>query len=261
MKYLFLIIFSFIFSFATIDLSKEEKQYLKSKKVFNVCTRFNHFPLSGEMDGQIVGAVGDIFTEISNRLDIDFKAIGANSNQEFTENIKNNKCQLVAPLKMGFKGFDNIKTSKIKMIEQKMVVIGSLRASYIEDLEQDTNFIFYVKDIVHKKILNKKYPKLKVILEKNEEKIMQLIAQNTKSGYVQLSFPSDYVIQNYGLRNYKLLYHFEKIKAIASIGVNINNAEMMLSIIDKTLKDIGETKLDKIVNSYKLKELVIILIC
>lgn len=241
-----------------IALTPKEYDYLKSNKVFNVCTRFNHMPLSGEKDGNIIGISGDIFKRISEKLNVDFIAIKANSDKDFITNINSNKCELVTTLSKDFKGFKNIKTTNTAIIHQKFVAVGNINHFYIAELEDKTDIKFYVLKEVHKKLIEEKYPKIEVQLLNTEDEIINRIKKEDNSFYVTLSILADYAIQKYGFDKIKVIDTIEELSGLGSIGINIIKAPELLSIIDKTLRNIGSKTLEEIVFDYKVREFRIV---
>ena len=219
------------------SLTMAERLFLQSKESLKVCSRFNHYPLSGAVNDQLTGISGDVFDRLSVKLGVDFSAVAANSDVEFLQNIRNNRCELVAILKQGFDGFDNIKTTDTPVVYEHFVVIASTEHAYLSDIQDYQGYTFYVLKSVHKALLQQQYPDLNIVLLKNEQQIMQSVAENPQSVYVTLSILGDYAIQQYGTREYKVISDIPSIKAIGAIGVNMQTAPQLLPIIDKALAE------------------------
>lgn len=234
-------------------LSYKEKSFLDSKIEFNVCTRYNHYPLSKEKNGVIMGISGDVFERISSMLNVKFKAIDSASDIELVKNIQENRCDLITTITKGYEGFKSIKTTNESIGHQHFVAIASIKSPYIENLEEKRDYTFYVNKTIHKNIFEKLYPSLNIVFLRNEETIMDRLSKDKKSVYINLSTLSDYVIQKYGVSNYKIINHFKDIEDEDAIGVNITTVPMMLGILDKTLKKIGHHELDDIYDEYKLR--------
>lgn len=249
-----------IFCFAPVDSARaveytqEEQQYLNAHPGFTVCDRYAHFPLSGSNNGQLTGISGDIFRLISRDLGVSFSVVGSDSSNAFVENINNGRCDLVSVIKQGYEGFANIRTTVSTEVHQHFVAIGSADIPYVEELEDQAGNIFYVKELIHQKIIQARYPELNVLIEADMAKIFDIINDDHRSFLVLPNLLADYRIQEFGAHTFKVIDRFEELVATSAIGVNIETASPMLPILNKALQRIGEDFLKQIAEQYRLKE-------
>lgn len=237
-------------------LNENEKQFLQNKNKFVVCSRKNHYPASGVKDNKLIGAIGDVYNEIAQILNIEFKAIGFKSNKEMMNAISENRCDFLSIVKNDFDGFKNIKTTKT-IFKTKFAIMGNTESFVFDNDESLNGHKVYVKDEIQKKVLEDNYPNINIKLETNLNTIMEKIAEDNYSHYVDNFINIDYLIQKYGVENYKFNGLLQKIDAEGSIGVNIEKNPILVDIINKTLIQIGQKKIDEILNQYRLKEYII----
>ncbi len=239
---------------AAVQLTPAEKNYLREHQTFTVCDRYRNYPLSGSANGELNGIAGDLFRLVARQLGTGFTVLTPDSEQSFVDNVRGNHCDLISIIKKDFSGFPNIKAVRTSVLRQQFVAIGSATVPYVEALEGLPGAKLYVRETIHKQAVSKVYPDMDVTLNQDVEEIFNTLDDNQNSFFVLPNIVADQLIQQYGPQKYRIVDRLEKIDAVSSIGVNIETAEPLLAILDKTLQGIGENNLQKIADNYRIKE-------
>jgi len=237
------------------QLTKEEIDFLKTKNEFTVCSRYKHYPIDGVEDGKLIGISGQIYDEISKKLNIKFTPLASNSLKEFEENISKSSCDLISIVKNTYTGFKNFKFTK-PILNQFYVSIGSINNPYISNLSQLDNHTFYVKDKIFKSQFLKRYPKAEVIVNSNIDEIMDIIKKDSKSHFILTTYTADEIIRRYGPDKFKIDDIFDNLKANGAILVN-NKYPLLRSSIDKTISDFSKEELNNFASNYRISKYVI----
>ena len=232
-------------------LTDEEKQFLKQKDIFTVCPKFNNYPISDVTDGKLIGITEQIYKKIEQKLKFKFKVVVSKSNQDFINKVANNECDLLAFIRKDINKFPNIKTTN-EVFSSRLASLGNLKSIFFDKYDAHNKHTFYVKNEECQFILNRYHPNLKVILEPNIEKIMNIIQKDSMSHFVDNSIVLQYYILKYGYDKLKFNGIFEKTFNSDSIGVN-TQYPVMVSILNKTLDSIGQKDIKSIVDDYSLK--------
>jgi PAS domain S-box-containing protein len=234
-----------------IKLTFEEKEYLKNNNKFTICTRVNHYPVSLEKNNKLFGISGDVFNEIEKILNIKFEVPTIKDEKEFIKKVQTNECDFISALKIDSKNFKNIATSN-KIYDVSFGVLSALDSTYIKITDNLDKHIFYVKDAIHFELAKSKYPNINLVFETNIDKIINILLNNHNAHMIQNEFVIGELIKEYGFNKLKMNGELRELYNYGSIGINKNTHPQMIEIINKALSIIGEEKLDKIQNSYRL---------
>ncbi len=239
----------------TKHLTNKEIDFLKTKNQFTVCSRYKHYPIDAVKNGKLIGISGQIYNEISKKLNINFTPIASNSLEEFNEHINKNRCDLISIVKNTYTGFKNFKFTK-PILNQFYVSIGSIHNPYISNLSQLDGHTFYVKDEIFKNLFLEKYPKANVIINSDIDEIMRIIKKDSKAHFILTTYTADEIIRKYGPDKFKIDDIFDNIKANGAILVN-NKYPLLHSSINKTINDFSKEKLNNFASNYRISKYVI----
>lgn len=234
-----------------ILFNKDERIYLNENRSFNVCTKYNDYPQTDVVDGKVIGVMGDILDEISKKVQIKFKGISINSNDELINNIENNNCDILSYVLHNENTFTNMKNTS-SFYSQNFLVIGKYNNESISQVKHFKNKIIYVRQLFHKRILLEKYPYLKITVETDLDKIMSSIKRNNNSFFATISSSADSHVVNYGYDEYKVISSLDKILVKSSFAVN-SNLPLLNRILGKALKSIPEDSIEDIYDRYEVK--------
>jgi len=238
---------------ATVNLSKEEKNYLK-KHTFNICEQYDIYPLSGIKDNKIIGMRGAYIDEIVKRIKIKLKVIGSNSREELLKNAANNKCDIIGSLGSTQKIFTTIINTNTVM-EFPYAMLGDLKSLNIapyNDLSELTIIVRFKN--IKNKILSA-YPNLNIVVMNDIKKAISKVGGKTH--FIALRPVTERIIQTYGFDKYKFNGVLDKVNQKSTMGVHQDHP-MLLSIINKTIASIDSITSNKIKDKYSIKEFKII---
>ncbi|MGA1932805.1 diguanylate cyclase [Arcobacter sp. YIC-464] len=234
-------------------LSLKEIEFLKENKSFTVCSRYNHFPISQEVDNKLTGIAGDILNIIEKNLNIQFNILSINSDKDFISKLESNQCDLITLVKKDQTKFKNIKTTNA-VFEISFDILSSTKSGYIKDIRTIKNDTFYTKDIAHYNVFKKQYPNLNIVLESNLDKIMKTIEDNPNAHLVQNHLKLEHIIKDYGFDKFKINGTVPNMLANGSIGINIKHNPILVNILNKKIDEIGADTLKTLVKKYEIKE-------
>ena len=144
-----------------ILLNTDERTFLSKNKTFNVCSKYKDYPQTDVLNGKVIGVMGDILNEVSNKVQINFKGISANSNDQLINNIESNKCDILSYTLDNENTFTNMK-STYSFYEQKFLLLGRYNNEFISNLEDLKDKKIYVRELFHKSLLLEKYGSVKL---------------------------------------------------------------------------------------------------
>jgi len=237
------------------EITKEEINFLKIKNEFTVCSRYKHYPIDSVENGKLIGISGQIYDDISKKLNIKFIPIASNSLKEFEENINKDKCDLITIVKDTYNGFKDFKFTK-PILNQLYVSIGSINNPYISNLSQLDNHTFYAKDKIFKDEFLEEYPHTNVIVNSNIDEIINIIQKDSKSHFILTTYTADEIIRKYGPHKFKIDDIFDSLKANGAILVN-NKYPLLHSSINKVINNFSKEELNNFASNYRISKYVI----
>jgi len=243
----YLIIFFFSLSFGHLidgKLDKEDINYIKQKKVINVCINPDWAPIEFREDGIPKGISIDILKIISKRIGLKLNFIYTDTWKKSQEYLKNGKCDITPTA---------IKTYK----REKYAIFTKPYLNY--DLAiittQDKPYVTDISAIIDKSITRKKgsglitklkrlYPNIQILQANNFVEMFKLVAD--KKVYVTIAaLPVfAYYKKRYNLYNLKIV-GFTGWKYPLRIMVNKNETKLR-NILDDELKLISPETTQKI---------------
>jgi PAS domain S-box-containing protein len=251
-----LLLFTTILStliFANNILTKDEIEYLKQNKTFDVCSRYNHYPISQEKNNKLLGIGGDIFSQIEKKIDIKFNILSIKSHKDFIEKIENDKCDFLSLIKHDQKKFPNIVTTKPVFVVS-FEILSNIKSPFVKNIDDIANHTFYSIDKAQYMIFKSKLPHINLILDTNVDRVMKDIKQNVNKHLLQNHLVLEHLIKKYGFDEYKVNGTIPKMIANGSVGIHKKHNPQLVSIINKTLDAIGKDTLKAITKKYEIKE-------
>ncbi len=230
-------------------LNSKEKEFIDKKDTYNVCSPFDVYPFSDVLDGKVTGIIGEILDEVTKKIEIKFSGIKTTSDLDLDNKIQNNECDLISIVPFDNSGYSNIKTSK-SLIKQKLVLVSGIDHDFISNNSDFENSKIYTTSTFLKDIVQNKYPKLNIVVEKNKDKIIEDLSTDRHGYFLASDAESSNVISNYGYKNYKVIYEFDDIEFNISIGIN-DNLPLLVDILNKSINNIPDEKIHEIFNKYE----------
>lgn len=245
----------FIFNYEYIDknlcLSNEEKKYVQKQQSINVCVYHDQFPVDGIQNGEMTGIMSDIFNDISHTSSLNFQAIKTNSMQEIKQKIESGECQVLSIYATKSTKFPNlVPTSPFMGIH--FTLISTLDKSFILKTEELKGKTLIVQRECFKKYLLSLYPYLNIVVENDKNKMVDMLLSSEVYAIASVDYQADYMIDKYGYGKLKISGFLAKEKP-APVSIGVQKSDLLLySIIEKSLKKISQSRLDNILNGWRI---------
>lgn len=230
-------------------LTKEEKEYLKTKKSFNVCTFKNMAPFFRiKKDGSAEGIMSDIMQVISSRSQLKFNNIETENLNQSINLIKQKKCDLLY-FATKTKEREKFLDFTSEYLTYNYALVTKLDKPFFTTASQLNNKnIAMIKNSASIAIIKKKYPNVHVTEINNREEAFTLIHKNQVYGYIGPLPTVAYYMQQNGIFDLKIA---GTMLEQTSLSVATRNDEKLLnSIMQKALSLISKEEIRAIYNSW-----------
>jgi len=232
-----------------INLTLEEREYLKNKKKLTLCVKPNMIPYEGIKNGKYIGISADYLNIISSQLNIPLEVLPVKTNLDTLKLTKNKKCDL-KPI---------ILTNNVKMpykatkayINDYFSLVTNIEQPFISNLDKfmDKTFVMTSAESGVAKTIKKSYPQIKLIMAKSIDESLKMVLNHKAFGFIGKSLASIHYIQKYYPSKLKVINEFKKSNL--GIGV-IEDDKILLNIMNKALDSIDEKDKIKIRNSWTI---------
>ena len=233
----------------TLELTINEKEYLKKKKTIKMCVHPNDLPLE-EIDnnGNHQGISKDIIKIISNNINQKFVLIPTKKWTQSLEKFKNQQCDIIpltmqTPDRLKYMNFTN------PYITHSIVVVTSEDKFFIQDSSDLKNKkIGVVEGYAFAELLKQKHPSIEIITVKNAKDGLQKVQDHELFAFVDTLPTVAYIIQNNGMLDLKVT---GKLEYDLKISIASRKDEPLLnSILQKALNNIDEAQIKSITGKW-----------
>jgi len=232
-------------------LSNEEKKYVESNGIVDVCQYPNLFPIDAYIDGKHTGIIGDIYTLISEKTGLKFNIVSIKNYKELNAKITTDMCQMVSILPTDNHKYLNMKILK-PIFKTYFTLVTGIDKSFVVHSDELRGKKLIVRFKSHKNKILQYYPYLNIETEENMHVMMQKVLTGKVYAAVVANEAADYLIDKYGYGELKINGFLVKENMIeGSVAVN-SNSPILLSIIEKTLDDIKPHKISEIIKSWRI---------
>jgi len=184
----------------TLNLTLDEKEYLKNKKTIKMCTDPDWMPFEKIENGKHIGLASDYMKIIENAIGIPIVLIKTNSWHESISKAKNRKCDIFSMVPI-------IKERKKYMdftspfLDIPMVITTKIDKQFIDNIEQ----------ILDKKIGVAKSYSIATILKEKYQNINIIDVESIDDGLVRVESGKIFAfVDNLATINYKIQTNFMK---------------------------------------------------
>ena len=232
-----------------IVLSEDEKEYLKKKKVINVCVKKLQEPAVIKDGKEYSGVSIDFLNIISKQTHLKLNYIDNTTIEDYLGGVRDGRCDL-ASVVVTKPNTHTFLTPSLSYGSDDTVLATKIDKPYVYDLNSLTdekimvekgtkNFIKYIKSI---------YPKLNII--EVEELDLQRVVDGEFYGLINSSYFLAYNISNQYIDKIKVMTTVGDAMISGSFGIS-NREPYLLSIFNKVIQEIPPNIKQKIKNSYK----------
>lgn len=248
--YFLLIIVSFGQKTEKIELSKQEKEYLKKLGTIKICIDPDWIPFEHiDNKGNYTGIAADLFSLITKRLNIKFEVIRTKNWNETLEFAKQGKCHLI-PFMNQTKEREKYLIFTELFFTSANVLITREEHPFITDLknlEKKTVVLPFGTSVEEK--LRRDYPNLKIILVESELVAYKMVSEKKADMTLRALLMSAYTIRKEGLFNLKIAGEIPEYKNYLKIGVQKNEI-MLRNILNKGIASITTIDRENIINKH-----------
>lgn len=218
-------------------LTEQEQNYLKGKKVINMCIDPKWMPLEGLVNGKYVGMTSD-YTELMQKfIGTPIKVVKTKDWSQSIEYGKERKCDifsLVMPTKERLKYLDFTKP----YLSLPFVIVTNLDELFINDISKVIDKkLGIVKDYAFREILRERYPTINLVDVENVKDGLEKVKDGELFGFIDTLATTGYYIQKDYIGQLKIAGKFEETW---NLGIGTRNDEPILKdIFNKAIDEIG----------------------
>ena len=228
-----------------INLTKDELEYIKDKKTIKVCVHENQYPFI-ILDEFNSGISIEYLNNISAQTDLKYQLIKADNHQKHLTMLKDGICDVVPTIVTNPNKFQYLTTTD-SIVSDNIVLVTKISEPYIDDFSNKKVGIQigtkslqqYVKSI---------YPNINLVEVETYD--MNKILNNEFYGYIDSSYQMSYQILTHYSNELKIMSKVGNTKINGSFGVT-NREPHLLSIINKSIRNMSDLEIEKIQNSWR----------
>jgi len=229
-------------------LTKEEKAYLKKKKVIKVCADPNWMPFEKIENGKLRGMSGDFLKIVSQRLNMPFQILPDKSWQESVQKAKTRQCDMFSlamktPSRQKYMDFTK------PYLSIPLVLATTPDKPFMSDITQNLDKTYgVVKGYAFTELLKLQYPKIKLKEYANIKEGLKAVISGKVYGFIDNLATIAYHMQ----REYQgQLKISSKFSQKWTLGYATRNDEPLLrSILDKALSTIDKQTRDMLTGKW-----------
>ncbi|PHR54210.1 MAG: hypothetical protein COA44_13855 [Arcobacter sp.] len=231
-----------------IVLNKDERLYLKNKKVISFCSDPNWLPIEKIEHNKHFGIAAEYLKRMSSNMDIRFKLIPTTSWNQSLEYIKSKRCDFLSSV---------IRTDKRK--KYMNFTSSYMNMTLVITTKSDTFFINSLKNIkgkrigivsnyAYKKILKHDYSNVEIVTVKNVYDGLKRVESGDIYAYVDTLEATSYELRTSSFSNLKISGKLEE-KISLSFGIRKDDF-ILFDILEKALASISSTQKKKIYDKW-----------
>ena len=234
-----------------LKFTEEEQKYIRNHHTIPMCINYDFLPVGGMENGKYIGIMADLYQIISQKTDLKFIPVVSHSAEDLLKHLKNKKCQLVSITAKQINNLKTIKTTK-PITATYFTLLSKLDKSFIHSPFELKGKLLIVQRKAYKNYLQYYYPYLNIEVENNKNKMLEKVLKNRVYAIVDIDEKADYFIDKYGYGKLKINGFLAKDHPLqASVGVQKDNP-LLYSILQKTLDSIAESKIQSIIDGWRL---------
>ena len=245
---LFLFLSSILFG-NNFELTKEEINYLNSKKIISMCVDPDWEPFEKiNKYGFHEGISADIIKLISNKLNIKIELIPTKDWDESIDFSKQKKCDILSFLNETPKRKEWLVFTE-PIFNDPNVLVGRIEKSYIDDISKVNLSIALPKNTAMGERFAKDFPNLTIIPTTSEDEAFKLVEEQKADLTLRSMIITAYTIKKNGLFNLKIVGEPKGYENNLRIGVRLDEP-ILKDILNKAIQTISQKDIDNIVNKY-----------
>lgn len=241
---LFLFLSSILFG-NNFELTKEEIDYLNSKKIISMCVDPDWEPFEKiNKYGFHEGISADIIKLISNKLNIKIELIPTKDWDESIDFSKQKKCDILSFLNETPKRKEWLVFTE-PIFNDPNVLVGRIEKSYIDDISKVNLSIALPRNTAMRERFAKDFPNLTIIPTNSEDEAFKLVEEQKADLTLRSMIITAYTIKKNGLFNLKIVGEPKGYENNLRIGVRLDEP-ILKDILNKAIQTISQKDIDNI---------------
>jgi len=240
-----------VYEYKELKFSKIEQKWIDEHKVitFIADPDWEPFEFINKETNKHSGIASDYLKIISKKTGLSFKMSDINSWQEGIKKIKENKSDFYPCIAQNNKR-SNFMYFSSTYLEYPIVMVTQNNKDFLSDLNELNNkIVVAVRGYSTSKILEEKYPKIKLIYVNNIKDALKIVSKGDAYAYVSMLPSASYLINKYNFFNLKIA---GKTKYTLKLKMAINKelGKTGIEVINKALKSITKEEKAAIYNKW-----------
>ena len=231
-----------------LNLTQEQKEYLKDKKELKLCVDPNWLPLEKIENNEHIGITSDFFKLISQMIETPIRLVETKEWTESLEKIKRRECDILSlaektPSREKYLNFTKAYFSA------PLVIVTKVGIPFVDNLNSiKEKSLAIVKNYSMQELLKNKYPYLNLIEVESVHEGLSYVQQDKVSGFLDNSLVINYEIQKNNMKDIAITGQFEDTYYLS---IASNNDEAILNeILEKALLSIDSNTRAELMNKW-----------
>jgi len=233
---------------APVELSEQEKSFLKTKQSIKMCVATDFLPHEDIVDGKYVGMSSEYINIIANNLDIPFVLVPTISWDETIRFIRERRCDVIPLIRRTPQRLEYLNFTQPYYVEPLVIATKSDKPYVIDLSEIITKPLGIVKGYAQVELLSKQFPNIKIIKVDSPSDGIRRLYDGEIYAFLGALNVIGFHIQQSGYRNIKINGTMEKDLSL-SMGSR-NDMPLLNGILNKAVKSIREDEIERIKNSW-----------
>ena len=234
-----------------LELSDEEKAYIRNNPILPMCIHYEFMPIEGIENDDYTGMMADFYRIVSKKTGFEFKPVPSTSDLNLEENFAQKKCKLISITATHSNRFVGMHTT-MPISRTFFTLLTKLNHSFIYSASDLKDKLLVVQREWYRDYLNHFYPYLNIEVEPNQKRMLEKVLQNRAYAIVTIDEKADYFINDYGYGKLKINGFLLKEHPLeASVGIQ-KDEPVLFSIMQKTLKTMSPEQIESIISRWRL---------
>mgnify|MGYP000151939451 FL=1 len=232
-----------------LNLTQEQKEYLKDKKELKLCVDPNWLPLEKIENNEHIGITSDFFKLISQMIETPIRLVETKEWTESLEKIKRRECDILSlaektPSREKYLNFTKAYFSA------PLVIVTKVGIPFVDNLNSiKEKSLAIVKNYSMEELLKNKYPYLNLIEVESVHEGLSYVQQDKVSGFLDNSLVINYEIQKNNMKDIAITGQFEDTYYLSI--ASRNDETILNEILEKTLLSIDSNTRTNLINKWK----------
>lgn len=246
MKYLLCLVlfFNLLFSYDSLILTQEEKDYIEKKKLIKVHNEQNWPPYNFNEDNKPKGFSIDYTNLIAKKLGLEVEYVSGYGWNEYLELLKKGEIDLINNISLNKEREEFIDFTKVFHIAANAIYVrsGSENIDSLEKLNGKT--IIMPKGFFAQQFISKHYPKINQILVKDSLEALRQLSLGKADATIGKKNVLDYLISTKNISGVKVSNFVDDNRMVSLIRMGVPKGETILrDILEKAQNNVSDEEL------------------